>query len=516
MTKLRFDLPLLLAFSVFTGVYTFVGYFLISKMPLLAYQVVFSVIALIIYLNLLRFFILALYSLSQSKISQLMGFFMLYMITLSIITLPWLLEPRETIDAPVLRYVIIAFAAILLTKYTVYMLLGPWHDVVAKFKELLRSEEGVPYQPFVSVLIPAWNEGVGIVDTVKSVVKSHYRNLEVIVINDGSTDDSDWQMKNFLVEHANSSQADVSVRYYYQNNTGKGGALNHALSVARGDILVSVDADCYVDEQAIDEFVKAFRDPKVMGAVGNVKIGNRDSTVGIVQYLEFLFSFYFKRADALLGSIYIIGGAAGAFRREVFEQLGGYRTDNITEDIELTVRMQDAGMKIEYANEAVVYTEGASDIASLKKQRLRWKLGRFQTFYQSRHLFFSTKPHHNKALTWFVLPLSIIQEIHLLLEIPFLLFLYVFSMVNNDFSSFLTGIMIVSTMFFVQFLFYDKSTRNWSFIALAPIGWLLFYVATYVEVYALIKSIESFVFKKKVIWQKWERQGVGRVAKTTF
>ena len=72
-----------------------------------------------------------------------------------------------------------------------------------------------------------------------------------------------------------------------------------------------------------------------MAAVGHVKIGNRNSSIGIVQYLEFLFSFYFKRAESLLGSIYIIGGAAGAFRKEVFETLGGYSTNNITEDIEL-------------------------------------------------------------------------------------------------------------------------------------------------------------------------------------
>jgi len=213
----------------------------------------------------------------------------------------------------------------------------------------------------------------------------------------------------------------------------------------------------------------------------------------------------------MLGSLYIIGGAAGAFRKNIFEKIGGYSETNITEDIELTVRIQDAGMKIEYATEAFVYTEGASDIKSLKNQRLRWKRGRFQTFYQHLNLFFSTDKRHNKALTWIIMPLAMLQEVHLLLEIPFLIFLYVYSFMNFDFSSYMAGVMVVGLMFLVQFLFYDKSTRRLSFVVLAPIGWLLFYVATYVEAWALVKSIESFIFKRDITWQKWEREGVGIV-----
>jgi len=109
------------------------------------------------------------------------------------------------------------------------------------------------------------------------------------------------------------------------------------------------------------------------------------------------------------------------------------------------------------------------------------------------------------------MPLAMLQEVHLLLEIPFLIFLYVYSFMNFDFSSYMAGVMVVGLMFLVQFLFYDKSTRRLSFVVLAPIGWLLFYVATYVEAWALVKSIESFIFKRDITWQKWEREGVGIV-----
>jgi cellulose synthase/poly-beta-1,6-N-acetylglucosamine synthase-like glycosyltransferase len=230
--------------------------------------------------------------------------------------------------------------------------------------------------------------------------------------------------------------------------------------MARGDLLMSIDADCSVDAGAIAAFVEEFKEPEIMAAVGNVKIGNKNSTIGVVQYLEFLFSFYFKRADSLMGSIYIIGGAAGAFRREVFDIVGPYSTRNITEDIELTVRIQDAGMKIAYVPDALVYTEGASDLASLKKQRLRWKRGRFQTFYQHMHLFFSLRKRHNKWLTLFVLPMAVVSEVQLLLEIPFILFLYAFCIVNADYTSLFAGVIVVGVMFVIQFLFYDKSTRT--------------------------------------------------------
>lgn len=517
MGKIHFNFGILIGTILFSGAYWLISFFLISLAERMSYIIVFSLMAAILYLNILRFLLFKVYelvevkTLSKEQISQLFGYSVMYLITISVVTLPFFLEPSFVFDSEVLRVIIIGFATLLLTKYAVFMMLGPWHDIRMKLRHKLYFDD-IEYNPLVSVMIPAWNEGIGIIHTIESIVKSTYRNLEIVIINDGSTDDSDEKIRAYLSKHLGSENSDIRMRYRYQENTGKGGALNHAIEVARGEILVSVDADCVVDKNAIAEIVNVFKDPEVSGAVGNVKIGNRDNTVGIVQYLEFLFSFYFKRSDAILGSIYIIGGAAGAFRRSVFDQLGGYSTTNITEDIELSVRMQDAGMKIEFASEAFVYTEGASDLQSLKKQRLRWKRGRFQTFYQHLHMFFSTKKHHNKVLTWVIMPLAMLQELQLLLEIPFIIFLYIFSIVNSDFSSFLTGILVVGMMFVVQFTFYDKSTRKASFIALAPIGWLLFYTATYVETWALVKSIEAFLFGKEVTWQRWERKGVGKVA----
>ena len=144
----------------------------------------------------------------------------------------------------------------------------------------------------------------------------------------------------------------------------------------------------------------------------------------------------------------------------------------------------------------------------LKSQRLRWKRGRFETFWNYVHMFFSRKTHHNKLLSFLVLPLAMFAELQLLFEIPFVVFLYFYSFVATDFSSFISGIIVVSSMFFFLMVFEDKSTRRFSFSILAPVGWCLFYVMTYVEASALIRSIVGLFKGERLHWQRWERQGL--------
>jgi cellulose synthase/poly-beta-1,6-N-acetylglucosamine synthase-like glycosyltransferase len=165
-------------------------------------------------------------------------------------------------------------------------------------------------------------------------------------------------------------------------------------------------------------------------------------------------------------------------------------------------------MRIVYAHDAVVYTEAASDMQGLLKQRLRWKRGRFETFHDYIHMFFSMRRRHNKILTLVMLPLAMFSEAQLFCEFWFLAFLYTYSIFSADFSSFLSGILVVSSMFVVQVLFDDKQTRNVSFILLAPIGWLLFYATTFVETHALVRSIWGALNNQKVTWQRWQRKGV--------
>lgn len=435
----------------------------------------------------------------------------LYVANAAIIFSPILLHPTPHDTFPIVRAVIIFFASTLLTKYFVYMMLSPLYDVWAARRNRKFRDRILAYRPDVSVVIPAWNEEVGIVRTVRSALENTYRGfLEVVVVNDGSTDGSDAVIRAFQEEYEASAAAHPNRRlvYRYKANGGKGSALNEGIRLSTGEIVVTIDADCYVTSTAIENFVKQFVDPKVMAAVGNVKIGNTKTLVGTVQYLEFLFSFYFKKADSLMNTIYIVGGAAGAFRREVFDRVGYYSVGHITEDIDFSVRIQAAGMRIVYAANAIVYTEGASDLEGLMKQRLRWKRGRFRTFWEHRDLFFNNGEGMSFVLTFVILPFAVFGDIQLFGELFFLLFLYIYSLWTSDFSSFFSGIVVVNSMFLVQLFDARAQIKKLPFFLVAPIAWMLFYITSYVEHHALMKSVSDAVKKEKPQWQRWQRHGV--------
>ncbi len=438
-------------------------------------------------------------------------YFFLYFLTIGIILSVFFLAPNQNYNFPLLRFIIVSFATILLIKYFIYMVISPWYDVVTAYRKRKTQKDG-GFNEKVSVLLPARNEETGVLVTIRALLESTYRNLEIIVIDNASTDNTYDNVKALIRDYENSIKGgpgnNIKIVCLKEMTPGKGHALNKGITRARGEIIISIDADCFVPPDTIQNFVNHFQDPKVMAAVGNVKIGNTQTILGVVQYLEFLFSFYFKKCDSLLGSIYIIGGAAGAFRKSIFKKIGGYSVTNITEDIDLTFRIQYAGFKIVYAEDAVVYTEGASDLKSLMQQRLRWKRGRLQTFRDYQPIFFSTDKVHKKFLSWFILPLAIFGDMQLFMELFFIIFVYIYSYLTNDYSSFLSGIIVVTSMFMVQIIFDRRVKKRGRLLILAPIGWLLFYASTFVEFNALIKTLLSYVKKEKIEWQVWKREGV--------
>lgn len=446
----------------------------------------------------------------------------LYVVTLLMV---WsVMRPHEIISGQYveIRTIMVFFIMVLFTKYLLFMTVAPAFDAWSAWNYRRTSKYLIApvdqYMPRVSILIPAWNEEVGLVSTIESVLKSAYSNLEIVVVNDGSTDRSDAMMREFVQTYEARRATEtlpIDIIYHYQPNGGKGRALNKALSLSTGEICITMDADCLVLPSTVHGYVKYFADRRVMGVAGNVRVGNTSSLIGVIQSLEYVNSFYFKKAESLLNSIYVAGGAAAAFRREVFEKVGNFHPTCITEDMDMTVRVQDAGMKIVYAPEAIVYTEGASQLKSLVKQRTRWRRGRIETLYNYRHLFFDKRPGRSRLLSWLALPLALFSDFQLSLEILFIGFLYFYSYVIGDFSQFLSGIIVIGTLFTVIAMFDDKSLRRWSFFVLAPIAWLLFYIPAYVEYRALMTSIWGFLRKKELKWQKWQRTGIANQVQTT-
>lgn len=358
-------------------------------------------------------------------------------------------------------------------------------------------------RPLVTVIIPARNEEVGIKNTVRSVLKNTYRRKEVIIVNDGSTDGTDQQVRQLMDRHRGSAEI---IYIKKEKNQGKARALNDGLKKSRGEIIITIDADSIMLPSAIGAFVARFKNPQIMAAAGNIKIGNTSGLFGIVQTIEYLSGFYFKRADSLMNTIYIVGGTAAAYRREVFDRLGGFDEKTITEDIEMSTRMQSAKMKIAYAADAVVYTEAPSSLGDLIRQRVRWKRGRFETFYKYRSLFFN--PKYNNLLTLFILPLAVFAELLLFIEAFLLLFLLRQVILAGEFTIFLVSIAVLAAVVSIQVLSEERGVKRWLLLALVPIAWILFYFIDFVEYSAQLKNVWTLIKKKKIKWQEWQRAGV--------
>lgn len=392
-----------------------------------------------------------------------------------------------------------------MVRIIVSAVLSPWQILALKAKDRrYRATRAV--EPLVSVIVPAWNEEVGIAQTVRSLLASSYTNLEVVVVNDGSSDGTERVVR--AIADARSDDRWPRLRYVWQENGGKSRAMNHGVTIARGDIVMTVDADSVVDRRAVEMVARRFRDPDVMCVCGNVKIGNHASFLGLVQKLEYLMGFFHKKADSLLDAIYIVGGAAAAYRREVFERVGMFARDIITEDIEMSTRIQDHGMLIEYEPRAIVYTEGPSELPGLMKQRLRWKHGRLITFWRFRHLFFSLRRRHHKFLTWLVLPVAVLGDTVLLFQWAILTFTVGYGVVTHDYLPLLVYVCLLASLVVLQVLTDNKLRENAHLLWMAPAAWLNVAIVDLVELQAIVGSLRRLASRRELTWQRWQRSGV--------
>ena len=258
------------------------------------------------------------------------------------------------------------------------------------------------FAPLVSVLIAGYNEEKTIEGTIRSVLGSDYPNFEIIVVDDGSKDQT-----SAVVQAA--FGAEPRVRLMRQANGGKAAALNYALTVARGEITVGFDADTQVAPDAIGLLVRHFADAKVGAVAGNVKVGNRLNTLTRWQAIEYITSQNLdRRAYGLVNAITVVPGAIGAWRRAAVMAVGGYVTDTLAEDMDLTWRLRREGWIIRNETRALAFTEAPDALSALSKQRFRWAYGTLQCLHKhrramGRHGFFGRLALPTIAVFQFVL-----------------------------------------------------------------------------------------------------------------
>lgn len=244
--------------------------------------------------------------------------------------------------------------------------------------------------PLVSIIVPAYNEELNAVGALQNLLRTDYPNVEILFVDDGSTDETWTRVSEAFAGHA-------LVKVYTKPNGGKASALNYGISLAGGDYLVCIDADTKLMPDAVSRLMMHFLVPRdsarPIGAVaGNVKVGNEVNMLTKWQAIEYISSQNFdRRAFAYLNAITVVPGAIGAFRKEAIATAGGFTTDTLAEDCDLTIRILRAGYTVTNDNAAMAYTEAPERLRQFLKQRFRWSFGVLQTFWKHKDLLFSRK-----------------------------------------------------------------------------------------------------------------------------
>jgi cellulose synthase/poly-beta-1,6-N-acetylglucosamine synthase-like glycosyltransferase/peptidoglycan/xylan/chitin deacetylase (PgdA/CDA1 family)/spore germination protein YaaH len=258
-----------------------------------------------------------------------------------------------------------------------------------------RLHAGAAYAPFVSVIVPAYNEELVIRNTINSLLASDYEEYEIIVVDDGSLDRTSEIIRESFSDNKR-------VRLFSEANEGKAVALNTGLRHAKGEIVIALDADTLFAPQTIAALAHRFYDPKIGAVAGNAKVGNRINIVTRWQALEYITSQNMdRRAFASLNCITVVPGAVGAWRRDLIVKAGGFQSDTLAEDQDLTLSIRRMGHSIGYEEDAIAWTEAPDRLRTLARQRFRWAFGTLQCM--RKHIDALFRPRYG-ALGFIALP----------------------------------------------------------------------------------------------------------------
>ena len=371
------------------------------------------------------------------------------------------------------------------------------------------------FNPRVAVLIPAYNEETVIVRTIRSVLNSDYKNLHVIVIDDGSPDRT--------AEVARAAYADEiaagRVQVLSKPNGGKAAALNYALDRLTEEIYVGIDADTVIATDAISKLIPHFEDPRIGAMAGNAKVGNRVNLWTRWQALEYITSQNFeRRALDLFHVVTVVPGAIGAWRTAPVKAAGGYPINTVAEDADLTMNILEQGFRVDYEDRSLAFTEAPIDAKGLMRQRFRWSFGTLQAVWKHRAAFI-----RNKAMGLFALPNILVFQMFLPLVSPFIDLMFLSGVVSyfidrhyhpDSVSSASLDKLLV---FFLGFLLIDFVTSSVAFSlerrhpANKGDGWLLFHIwlqrFAYRQVFSIVlfKTVKRAIDGKPFNWDKIER-----------
>ncbi|MBS1571943.1 MAG: glycosyltransferase [Bacteroidetes bacterium] len=284
-----------------------------------------------------------------------------------------------------LVYVLFMVGIFLSISRMIFMAILAWIETKRE-KKLKQNFQKKEFKNSVSIIVPAYNEEVNSIRTIQSLLQQDYPYFDIIFVDDGSKDNTISVVKKAF-------ENNPQVQLFSKPNGGKASALNFGIEKSTAEIVVCIDADTQLKNNAVSQLIESFylqnKFEEIGAVAGNVKVGNEVNMITKWQSIEYITSQNFdRRAFNLLNCITVVPGAIGAFKRKAILEVGGFTTDTLAEDCDLTMRLHKAGYIIENCNNAISYTEAPETLKQFLKQRLRWSFGVLQCFWKHKDALF--------------------------------------------------------------------------------------------------------------------------------
>lgn len=356
------------------------------------------------------------------------------------------------------------------------------------------------YKPSTAVIIPAYNEGRILEKTVRSLLRSRYKASEIIIVDDGS-DDNTFRIAQRLADSYK------VVRAFQKPNGGKSSALNFGIEKADSEIMICMDADTVFLPSTISRLVRHFKDPAVGCVAGTVKVGNANNVLSKWQALEYLVCVYIDRsAQAFLNSVMIAPGACSAWRAEAIKQAGLYSGSTFAEDCDITLALQRTrNYRVIQDSTAYSYTEAPLHVRALAHQRFRWIFGNLQAIWKHKNMIFSRE---HGWLGMYFMPLSAINIILPVIFMPMLFLLAIINLLGGNYV--VMAIFLALTLvnqFMAAFAAVVLAREKFSLVWFFPVTRLVY---SPLKTYLIYRSVLTIAKGASIFWNKLHRTGTVR------
>jgi len=429
-------------------------------------------------------------------------FFLIVLVVLSLFVVTTFYDVKNvfhTVESGFIRFAIILvafFTFIIIFRYVAFI----FFSIIKTTQKTVEFDvKNKHYNPRVTIIVPAYNEEVTIGVSIKSLVEQTYENLEIIIMDDGSSDSTYKIAKKFEGEFKGKT-----IKVLTKKNGGKSRALNFAIERSSGELVMCVDADSKLDKDAVALMVRYFQDPEISAVAGSVFVSNRVNVWTKLQALEYIEGLNMVRnAQAFLKLVNIIPGPIGMFRKSAINEVGGYAHDTYAEDCDLTLKLIQKEHKIDFEPDAVAHTEAPDELLNLLKQRYRWTRGILQAIRKHSHNLWNFKNANFTIVLWYML-----------FEAIFWPFMDLFTSMLLIYVSFSMGVNTLLIFWWFLFTIVDISGALYCILITNETKSLSFYAILYrlyfisvINISKIFATIEEW-FNIEMSWGKLERKGI--------